>query len=94
MVPGLYDRIRKSAGVEKLVDQYPVELITAEDSDYMICAIACCFFNVWGFQIVAPDGGLTVVHSHDEVLCIGGSNSKKRAETEELLLDFGLPPLL
>jgi hypothetical protein len=62
----LFDRLRKSEGIEQGLAEARCEIVELGGEDYLTCAIACGFFFCWSFALISLETKSIFYASHDE----------------------------
>lgn len=92
-IPELFERIRSSAGVKPGPNECAGDLISPEESDYLLCLVACCLFSCWDFSIVGSDGALMLYCTHDDEIYVSNTPLAWGVTLQQEVTDFGLPSL-
>lgn len=74
-MPSMLPRIRQSEGREPSLDDYPADLCSSSEKDYLANALAIALYCYWEFAVITK--GVTLVVSHDEWLNFIGNNEKE-----------------
>ena len=62
----LFDRLRKSAGIDQGLTEARCEIVEPGEDDYVTCAIACGLFFCWSFALISLETKSIFYASHDE----------------------------
>lgn len=67
-VPSLYERVRRSEGIEASLKECPGDVFDADDESYAHCLVAVALYSFWDFAVVTKNGTCDLFISHDEYL--------------------------
>lgn len=67
-VPSLYERVRRSEGIEASLVECPGDVFDADDESYAHCLVAVALYSFWDFAVVTRNGTCDLFISHDEYL--------------------------
>jgi hypothetical protein len=89
-IPGWYQRLRRSEGLEESLADHSTEVIAPEDMDYLKAAICACSLQSWDFFLISKTEQVFIFQSHDEVLEIVTPYKKLRASISGDLESIGM----